>query len=146
MGDWLVRIEKAQKGPKRSEARAKTGPSSCGPATLPVGFLRSAVARKCQPQSTALEDKGIPQFNLGTRGTRKLATRNVIVNVVTPGNIETDAAAGLSGDVLEQYVKQIPMERSGSSHQVADFVKFLASDAAAYITDAVIPVDGGLGM
>jgi 3-oxoacyl-[acyl-carrier protein] reductase len=77
---------------------------------------------------------------------REIGSRGVTVNVIAPGFIETDMTAELSDDRKAQIVGSIPLARYGSSPEVADAVAFLASPEAAYITGAVIPVDGGLGM
>jgi NAD(P)-dependent dehydrogenase (short-subunit alcohol dehydrogenase family) len=66
--------------------------------------------------------------------------------VVAPGFIETDMTAALGEDLVKKYAEQIPLGRLGSVDDVAGTVEFLTSDAASYITGAVIPVDGGLGM
>jgi 3-oxoacyl-[acyl-carrier protein] reductase len=66
--------------------------------------------------------------------------------VIAPGFIDTDMTAELSDERKAQIVSNIPLARYGSSSEVADAVAFLASPDAAYITGAVIPVDGGLGM
>jgi 3-oxoacyl-[acyl-carrier protein] reductase len=77
---------------------------------------------------------------------RELGSRGITANVVAPGFIETDMTAELSDDLLKKYGEQIPLARFGSVDDVAGTIEFLASDAAGYITGAVIPVDGGLGM
>jgi 3-oxoacyl-[acyl-carrier protein] reductase len=77
---------------------------------------------------------------------REIGSRGVTVNVIAPGFIATDMTAELSDDRKAQIVGSIPLARYGSSPEVADAVAFLASPEAAYITGAVIPVDGGLGM
>ncbi len=78
--------------------------------------------------------------------TRELGSRNITANVVAPGFIETDMTAGLSDDLKAQYLKQIPAGRMAHPDEVAAAITWLASDAAGYISGAVIPVDGGLGM
>ncbi|OLE27655.1 MAG: beta-ketoacyl-ACP reductase [Actinobacteria bacterium 13_1_20CM_3_71_11] len=78
--------------------------------------------------------------------TRELGTRNITANVVAPGFIETDMTAALSEDVKASYLKQIPAGRFAAPDEVAGVVTWLASDAAGYVTGAVIPVDGGVGM
>jgi len=75
---------------------------------------------------------------------KELAPRNVLVNAVAPGFIETDMTAVLSEDIKEQYKKQIPMGRFGSPEEVANVVLFLVSDLANYITGEVIHVNGGM--
>jgi 3-oxoacyl-[acyl-carrier protein] reductase len=77
---------------------------------------------------------------------RELGSRGVTANVVAPGFIETDMTAELGDDLVKKYAEQIPLGRLGSVADIAGTVEFLASDAASYITGAVIPVDGGLGM
>lgn len=78
--------------------------------------------------------------------TRELAGRGITANVVAPGFITTDMTASLPEAQQEEYRKAIPSGRFGAPEEVAAAVAFLISDDAAYITGAVIPVDGGLGM
>ena len=77
---------------------------------------------------------------------RELGSRGITANVVAPGFVDTDMTAALSDERKEQILSQVPLGRYASTQEVAGVVAFLASDAAAYITGAVIPVDGGLGM
>ncbi len=76
---------------------------------------------------------------------REVASRGITVNVVTPGFVDTDMTAAL-GDTAEALTTLIPLGRTGQPSDIASVVAFLASDAARYITGAVIPVDGGLAM
>lgn len=78
--------------------------------------------------------------------TRELASRGITANVVAPGFIETDMTASLPEDQQAAYKKNIPAGRFAQPSEVAGVVAWLASDEAAYISGAVIPVDGGLGM
>ncbi|AZS43563.1 3-oxoacyl-ACP reductase FabG [Microbacterium oleivorans] len=78
--------------------------------------------------------------------TRELGSRNITANVVAPGFIETDMTAALPDETQADYKKSIPAARFGAAEEVAAAVVWLASDDAAYISGAVIPVDGGLGM
>jgi NAD(P)-dependent dehydrogenase (short-subunit alcohol dehydrogenase family) len=78
--------------------------------------------------------------------TREIGSRNITANVVAPGFIETDMTAVLADDLKATYLKQIPAGRMALPSEVASAVTWLASDDAAYINGAVIPVDGGLGM
>ena len=77
---------------------------------------------------------------------QELASRTITVNVVAPGYIETDMTAGFSEEMRRAILDRIPLGRHGASQEVAEAVRFLASDAAAYITGIVLPIDGGLGM
>ncbi|WP_402466162.1 3-oxoacyl-ACP reductase FabG [Isoptericola aurantiacus] len=78
--------------------------------------------------------------------TRELGGRGITANVVAPGFVETDMTAALPEDTRKKYQASIPAGRFASTTEVAGVVEFLASDAAAYVSGAVIPVDGGLGM
>lgn len=78
--------------------------------------------------------------------TRELGSRNVTANVVAPGFIETDMTAALPETQQAEYLKSIPAGRFATTAEVAKVIAWLASDDAAYISGAVIPVDGGLGM
>lgn len=78
--------------------------------------------------------------------TRELGARGITANVVAPGFIETDMTAALDDATQAEYKKAIPAGRYGSPEEIAAVVRWVASDEAAYISGAVIPVDGGLGM
>jgi 3-oxoacyl-[acyl-carrier protein] reductase len=78
--------------------------------------------------------------------TRELGGRNITANVVAPGFIETDMTAELPEEQQAAYLKSIPAGRFASPAEVARVITWLASDDAGYISGAVIPVDGGLGM
>ena len=78
--------------------------------------------------------------------TRELGSRNVTANVVAPGFIDTDMTAALDEKTQELAVAAIPLGRKGSAEDVAGVVSFLAGADAGYISGAVIPVDGGMGM
>lgn len=77
---------------------------------------------------------------------REMAKRGITCNVVAPGFIQTAMTDQLSEDLKKQYLAQIPVARFGQVEDVAETVGFLVSDAASYITGAVVPVDGGIGM
>ncbi|MGW1074232.1 3-oxoacyl-[acyl-carrier-protein] reductase [Streptomyces sp. NPDC002537] len=77
---------------------------------------------------------------------RELGSRNITINVVAPGFVDTDMTRVLSDEQRANIVKQVPLTRYAQPEEIAASVRFLASDEAAYITGAVIPVDGGLGM
>ncbi len=77
---------------------------------------------------------------------RELGSRGITANVVAPGFVETDMTAVLSDDQRAAIKQQVPLGRYATPDEVAGAVTWLAGDAAAYVTGAVIPVDGGLGM
>jgi 3-oxoacyl-[acyl-carrier protein] reductase len=77
---------------------------------------------------------------------RELGSRGITANVVAPGFVETALTAQLSEELQKQYLAQIPLGRYTTPEEVARVIRWVASDEAAYITGAVIPVDGGLGM
>ena len=76
---------------------------------------------------------------------RELGSRGITANVVAPGFVETAITADLSAELKKQYLSMIPLGRYTSTEEVARVIRWLASDEAAYITGAVIPVDGGMG-
>ncbi len=75
---------------------------------------------------------------------RELAARQITVNAVAPGFIETEMTSALSEEIRRSYVESIPLKRLGSVQDVADAVAFLASEKAAYITGQVLAVNGGM--
>lgn len=77
---------------------------------------------------------------------REVASRNILVNSIAPGFIATDMTSVLSDSVKENINTQIPLKRMGTAQDVANLVKFLASEDASYITGQVIHVDGGMVM
>jgi 3-oxoacyl-[acyl-carrier protein] reductase len=77
---------------------------------------------------------------------REFASRSITVNVVAPGPVETEMTAALGPERLAELSAAVPLSRIASADEIAAAIAFLASDDAAYITGAVLPVDGGLGM
>ncbi len=74
---------------------------------------------------------------------KEVGSRNITVNAVAPGFIETDMTAQLAPEIKESYAKATPLGRSGTPEDISGMVDFLVSDAAAYITGQVISIDGG---
>ena len=77
---------------------------------------------------------------------RELGSRGITANVVAPGFVTTDMTAALPEARQKEILGQVPLGRYASPEEIAGVVRFLAGDAAGYITGAVVPVDGGLGM
>lgn len=77
---------------------------------------------------------------------RELGSRGITANVIAPGFVETDMTANLDQKRRSEIAASIPLARFSSAQEIADAVSFIASEKAAYITGAVLPVDGGLGM
>ena len=77
---------------------------------------------------------------------RELGSRSITVNVVAPGPVETDMTAALTDEQRAKIIDAVPLSRIATPQEIAATVAFLASQDAGYITGAVIPVDGGLGM
>ena len=77
---------------------------------------------------------------------RELGSRGITANVIAPGFVETDMTAELGDKRRQEIAESIPLGRFSDATEIAEVVSFIASEKAAYITGAVIPVDGGLGM
>ena len=77
---------------------------------------------------------------------QELGSRNITVNIVAPGYIDTDMTSAFSEDMRAAILKQIPLGRTGTSEDIAGAVAYFASDSASYVTGAVLTVDGGLAM
>ncbi|MFI6044923.1 3-oxoacyl-ACP reductase FabG1 [Nocardia sp. NPDC051321] len=109
-------------------------------------FLGSVVGMLGTPGQANYASAKAGLVGLARSITRELSSRSITANVVAPGFIDTDMTQALD-DKYHQLAKQaIPMQRIGAPEEVAAAISFLASDEASYISGAIIPVDGGLGM
>jgi NAD(P)-dependent dehydrogenase (short-subunit alcohol dehydrogenase family) len=108
-----------------------------------VILLSSVVAMLGSAGQTNYAASKAGLIGFGRSMAREYGSRGITVNVVAPGFVATDMTADLDNEAI---IKNIPLGRQASPSEVARVVRFLASDDAAYITGAVIPVDGGLGM
>ncbi len=77
---------------------------------------------------------------------KEVASRGILVNAVAPGFIRTNMTDSLKEEIKEEIAKSIPLKRMGTSQDVANVVKFLASEDSSYITGQVLSVDGGMLM
>jgi len=111
-----------------------------------IVFISSVVAATGQAGQANYAASKAGLVGLARSLAREFASRNITVNVVAPGPITTDMTAALADDRQKAITDAVPLGRFGTTAEVAATVCFLASDAAAYITGAVVPVDGGLGM
>lgn len=109
-------------------------------------FISSVVALYGGPGQANYASSKAGLVGLARSITRELGKRSITANVVSPGFIETDMTSELPEAQRAAYVDAIPAGRMARPEEVAAVVRFLASDDAAYISGAVIPVDGGLGM
>lgn len=111
-----------------------------------IVFISSVVGLYGSPGQTNYAASKSALVGLSRSISRELGGRGITANVVAPGFIETDMTAQLPEDRKKVYQASIPAGRFAQPEEVAAAVRFIASDDAAYITGAVIPVDGGLGM
>ena len=109
-------------------------------------FISSVVGLYGSPGQTNYSASKSGLVGLARSISRELGGRGITANVVAPGFIETDMTEVLPEDRKKAYQASIPAGRFGRTDEVAAAVRFLASDEAGYITGAVLPVDGGLGM
>jgi 3-oxoacyl-[acyl-carrier protein] reductase len=111
-----------------------------------IVFLSSVVGLMGSAGQTNYSASKAGLVGLARSLARELGSRGITANVVAPGFVDTDMTAALSEDRRAEIVSAVPLGRYATPVEVAGTVVFLASDAASYITGAVIPVDGGLGM
>jgi len=108
--------------------------------------ITSVVALTGNPGQSAYVASKAGVIGLTKSLAHEFGSRNVRVNAVAPGFIETEMTASLAGALKESYLARVPLRRFGTPKEVANLVVFLASDAAAYITGQTLAVDGGLYM
>jgi len=111
-----------------------------------IVLMSSVVAMAGSGGQTSYAASKAGLIGFGRSLARELGSRSITVNVVAPGFVDTDMTAALGDERVASLKEQIPLGRTAPADEVAAVVRFLASDEAAYVTGAVIPVDGGLGM
>jgi 3-oxoacyl-[acyl-carrier protein] reductase len=111
-----------------------------------VILISSVVALYGSPGQVNYASSKAALIGMARSVTRELGGRGITANVVAPGFIETDMTAVLPPETRDGYVAAIPAGRFGQVEDVAQAVRFLASDSSGYISGTVLPVDGGLGM
>ncbi len=109
-------------------------------------FVSSVVALLGSPGQVNYAASKAGLIGMARSLAREVGSRSITANVVAPGYVETDMTADLPEDQKAAYQQQIPLRRFAAPAEIAATVTWLASDGAAYVTGAVIPVDGGLGM
>jgi 3-oxoacyl-[acyl-carrier protein] reductase len=111
-----------------------------------IVFISSVVGLMGSPGQVNYAASKAGMVGMARSISRELGSRNITANVVAPGFVATDMTDALSADRRKAILGQIPLGRYATVDEVAAAVTFLASDGGAYITGAVLPVDGGLGM
>ena len=142
--DWSSVIETNLTGSYRLAKRAAKGMLRLRRGR--IIFVSSVVALLGSPGQVNYAASKAGLVGMARSLARELGSRAITANVVAPGYVETDMTAGLPEDQKTAYQAQIPLQRFASTDEVAGAVTWLASDTAGYVTGAVIPVDGGLGM
>ena len=111
-----------------------------------IVFISSVVGMLGSPGQVNYAASKSGMIGMARSIARELGSRGITANVVAPGFVETDMTAVLPEETQKQYLSQIPLGRFGRTEEIAQAVRWLASEEAGYITGAVIPVDGGIGM
>jgi 3-oxoacyl-[acyl-carrier protein] reductase len=109
-------------------------------------FVSSVVAFVGSPGQANYAASKAGLVGLARSIARELGSRSITANVIAPGFIDTDMTAAMTEARRTEVLAGVPLKRYGTVDEVAGAALFLASDAAAYVTGAVLPVDGGVGM
>jgi len=111
-----------------------------------IVLVSSAVALKGEAGQTNYAASKAGLIGFGRSLAREVGSRGITVNIVTPGLTDTAMAAALPKERVEKILSDVPLGRIGRPEEIASTIAFLASEEAAYITGAVVPVDGGISM
>ncbi|MCU1658486.1 MAG: beta-ketoacyl-ACP reductase [Pseudonocardiales bacterium] len=109
-------------------------------------FVSSVVALVGAPGQANYAASKAGLIGLARSIARELGSRSITANVIAPGFIETDMTAGLTEARRSEILGSVPLKRYGTADEIAGAALYLASDAAAYVSGVVLPIDGGLGM
>ncbi|HKC27495.1 MAG TPA: SDR family oxidoreductase, partial [Jatrophihabitans sp.] len=109
-------------------------------------FISSVVAFVGAPGQANYAASKAGLVGLARAVARELGSRSITANVIAPGFVETDMTAVMTDARRKEVLDGVPLKRYGTAAEVAGAAVYLASDAAAYVTGAVLPVDGGIGM
>jgi len=111
-----------------------------------IVFISSIAGRIGQTGQANYAASKAGLVGLGRSLAKEFSSRGITVNIVAPGPILTDMLAALPEEQQATYAEAVPLGRLGQPHEVAEVVRFLASEGAGYVTGAVVPVDGGIFM
>jgi 3-oxoacyl-[acyl-carrier protein] reductase len=142
--DWSAVIDTNLTGSFRVAKRAAKGMLRLRKGR--IVFISSVVGMLGSPGQVNYAASKSGLIGMARSMARELGSRGITANVVAPGFVETDMTAVLPEETQKQYLSQIPLGRFGLTEEIANAVRWLASEEAGYITGAVIPVDGGIGM
>jgi len=109
-------------------------------------FVSSVVALSGGPGQANYAASKAGLIGLSRSLARELGSRGITSNVLAPGFVDTDMTADLTDARRAELLTRLPLGRTATAEEVAGVVAFLAGDASSYVTGAVLPVDGGLGM
>jgi 3-oxoacyl-[acyl-carrier protein] reductase len=111
-----------------------------------VIFLSSVVGEMGNAGQTAYAASKAALIGVTKSIAREYASRNITVNAVTPGYVDTDMTHGLSDELRQKMLESVPLGRTATSREVAAAIAFLASDEAGYVTGTALRVNGGMYM